>query len=69
MKFDLTEKDLRHIFELAHKEWLDDTGHSRHKDKPEQYLLARSYFIAITSYLASKGYTIELKNDKKQDKG
>jgi len=69
MKFDLTEQDLMAIFDLAHREWLGDTGHSRNKKRPEKYLLARSYFIAVTSFLAAKGYTIELNDDKNEDKG
>ena len=70
MKLNLTEKDLEVIFDLAHREWLDDPGHSRFKSKPEKYLLARSYFKAVVAYLESKGYKIELKsNGEKQDKG
>lgn len=68
MKFNLTEKALRHIFDIAHREWLEDSGHSRHKLSPERYLMARSYFKAVTSYLVSQGYTIELKHDEEQDK-
>lgn len=69
MKLELTEKDYRAIFELAHREWLADTGQSRHKTRPDQYLLARSYFKAVVAFLGSKGYTIEKKNDEKQNKG
>ena len=69
MKFNLTDKDYRHIFKVAHREWLEDSGHSRWKDRPEQYLLARSYFKAVTSFLTSKGYTIEKKDDKSKNKG
>lgn len=66
---DLTEKELRYIFELAHREWLDNPGHSRHQARPDQYLLARSYYKAVISFLFSRGYSIEMKNDKTQDKG
>lgn len=61
MKINLTERDYECIFDIAHREWLDDTGRSWEKRNPDKYLLARCYFNAITLYLERKGYKIEKK--------
>ena len=69
MKIELTEQELSTIFDIAHREWLEDTGHSGTTTRPSRFLLARSYFMATISFLRAKGYTIEMKNDEKPNEG
>lgn len=64
MNFNLTEKDLLRIFESAHRAWLDDFSQAKYKNNPTKYLLAKSYFSAVTGFLLANGYSIEKKDAK-----
>jgi len=64
MIYNLTKEDVQTVFDLAHREWSQDTQVVDGLKRTDKSLVVESYFKAITAFLKSKGYKIEKVDEK-----